>query len=519
VHPHLLGESGWSGTLQLGARDAKTSTMAHVVVDMDGTTVALPTPLRKEANERRPLTAELELQSAAAMVRATFGRVRAVGRFARNESGWRFDRAGVRADGETPSVPPHEGVRLEGRVETFILDDWLALRAPPDAHGSKDGLRLSDVLRAANLEIGEAGVLGYRWHGVRALLQAEERGWRVDVKAPHIAGRLRIPYSFQSGDVLTADMESLVLSQRVAASSGETSESDPRRFPALRAHVRNFALEDHKLGELQLELARVPQGIRIDKARVRGASYEGEVSGEWRLTPAGQTTTIDVLIASNDVRDTLAAFNYTPFMEAKHAEVKGRLWWPGGLNSKWLSQATGRLTVQVDEGQLLKVEPGAGRVLGLFSLSALPRRLALDFTDLTGEGLTFDNIRGDFDLRDGNAYTSNLILSGPATEIGLAGRTGLETHDYDQTVVVTGKLGASLPVAGALAGGPAVAAAVLLFSQIFKEPLKGVTRGYYRITGTWEEPVVERVQGAQAKAAAELSRTVLQPEGPVGVEN
>ena len=72
--------------------------------------------------------------------------------------------------------------------------------------------------------------------------------------------------------------------------------------------------------------------------------------------------------------------------------------------------------------------------------------------------------------------------------------------DTDQTAVVTGNLGASPALAGALAGGPAVGAAVLLFSQIFKEPLKGITRGYYRITGPWDDPVVERVDAAAAKA-------------------
>src|SRR5690606_34941555 len=145
---------------------------------------------------------------------------------------------------------------------------------------------------------------------------------------------------------------------------------------------------------------------------------------------------------------------------------------------------------------------GAGRLLGLLSVAALPRRLALDFSDLTDKGLSFDSVHGDFELRDGDAYTRNLLLRGPAAEIGIAGRTGLGTQDYDQTAVVTGNLGASLPVAGALAGGPAVGAALLLFSQMFKEPLKGIARGYYRITGSWENPVVERVDAAEIKEAS-----------------
>ena len=130
--------------------------------------------------------------------------------------------------------------------------------------------------------------------------------------------------------------------------------------------------------------------------------------------------------------------------------------------------------------------PGAGRVFGLLSIATLPRRLSLDFSDLTDKGFAFDGIHGDFSLESGDAYTQNLLLKGPAAEIGMVGRTGLARHDYDQTVVVTGSLGQSLPAAGLIAGGPAVGAAMLLFSQIFKEPLKGMARGYYRITGPWE---------------------------------
>jgi uncharacterized protein YhdP len=142
--------------------------------------------------------------------------------------------------------------------------------------------------------------------------------------------------------------------------------------------------------------------------------------------------------------------------------------------------------------------------MGLASIAALPRRLALDFSDLTDKGLAFDTVRGDFDLRDGNAYTENLLLKGPAAEIGLIGRVGLKNKDYDQTAVVTGSVGNSLsiPVASALVGGPVVGAAVLLFTQVFKEPLKGLARGYYRITGGWDNPTVERIKSAGAAAAA-----------------
>ena len=119
---------------------------------------------------------------------------------------------------------------------------------------------------------------------------------------------------------------------------------------------------------------------------------------------------------------------------------------------------------------------------------------------MTDKGLAFDTIRGDFDMRDGSAYTDNVLVKGPAAEIGLIGRVGLKNKDYDQTVEVTGNVSSTLPLA-AFAAGPVVGGAVLLFTQVFKQPLKGLARGYYRITGSWDSPTVERIKSADAAAA------------------
>ena len=111
------------------------------------------------------------------------------------------------------------------------------------------------------------------------------------------------------------------------------------------------------------------------------------------------------------------------------------------------------MQVALDKGQIVGLKPGAGRVLGLASLAELPRRLALDFSDLTDKGFAFDTARGDFDLHDGSAYTDNVLVKGPAAEIGLIGRVGLKNHDYDQTAVVTGNVSSTL-APGRLCRGP-----------------------------------------------------------------
>jgi uncharacterized protein (TIGR02099 family) len=503
----VSGSTQWRLGTEFYADSGDTERKSGVRIESDlrGLGVALPEPVGKSESESRPFQVTLEADGdAAVLARSWLGDVRAIVRVARPAGGgdWSLDRGGLRADGNAPALPNHRGLRIEGTVEKFVLDDWLALRGDDSGAASDSGKRLSDYLQAANVRVGTFELAGYRWSDVRGVLQATTAGWRVDVDGPGAAGQVLIPEQFRGSQVLRATMERLVLEKLETTGGGEQQDtSDPRNLPNLLVHVGELTVANRTLGTFDLQASRQPDGIRFENASIHGASAHAEGQGEWLVTPQGQQSSLKATITSDDVAATLRALGYSDVLEAKHGEVHGDLKWPGGFDADMLDRAAGTISVKAETGQLTAVQPGAARALGLFSVAALPRRLALDFKDLTDKGLAFDKVQGDFELRDGNAFTSNLLLRGPAAEIGIAGRTGIATHDYDQTAVVTGNLGASLPVAGALAGGPVVGAAVLLFSQIFKEPLKGVTRGYYRITGPWENPTVERVDASAIKVS------------------
>jgi uncharacterized protein YhdP len=62
---------------------------------------------------------------------------------------------------------------------------------------------------------------------------------------------------------------------------------------------------------------------------------------------------------------------------------------------------------------------------------------------------------------------------------------------------VTAEPGKVLPTVGGLIGGPGVGAALLIFTRIFKEPLKGIGRASYCVTGDWDAPKVERLSAEQ----------------------
>ncbi|MCB1843928.1 MAG: hypothetical protein KDI09_13275, partial [Halioglobus sp.] len=144
-------------------------------------------------------------------------------------------------------------------------------------------------------------------------------------------------------------------------------------------------------------------------------------------------------------------------------------------------------------------------MFGLLSVVALPRRLALDFRDVLDKGFLFDEITGTFRLDAGDAFTCDLSLKGPAADIGIVGSAGLFGNDYAQAAIVSANVGNTLPVVGAVVAGPQVAAALLIFSRIFRKPLQEMGQAYYAIDGTWDEPQVESTNAARFADASRLA--------------
>ena len=203
---------------------------------------------------------------------------------------------------------------------------------------------------------------------------------------------------------------------------------------------------------------------------------------------------------SRDVAKTLRAFGYQAGITGDQGELQASLNWQGGPFGEILKTLNGKVHLKLQHGQLLEVKPGVGRIFGLLSINALPQRLLLNFSDVFGKGFAYDSIEGDFTLAQGNAYTSDMTVAGPAAKIHVIGRTGLVSHDFDEALIVDTSVGSTLPVVGALAAGVGVGAVVWLLTEVFKKPISAAGEVRYHLTGTWDNPVLENV--TQHKQAA-----------------
>jgi len=150
-------------------------------------------------------------------------------------------------------------------------------------------------------------------------------------------------------------------------------------------------------------------------------------------------------------------------------------------------------------------------LMGLLNITALQRRLTLDFRDLFQKGLGFDSVTGRFELRDGSLHTQDLTIKSPSSLIEITGRTGIVARDYDQVVSVTPSLQSALPIAGVVAGGPVAGAAMLVVQGLVGKQFDKIGRVRYSVRGPWADPMVERIEGQAPGTSAPPGPT---PERP-----
>ncbi len=513
----IEGATDYSATVRFprAGQDQPAPVQIALTSDLVGLGVKMPEPLTKSVESGEALSLVLEFPEAGRIASSgTLGeRVRWNSDFYRDEYGWDFDRGALAFGGDYPTVAESRGLHIAGHIGDLRLSEWLALSRSQRG----DGPRFTDRVRSIDLEIDNLRLFGQHLVDHRVTVDRSGAEWFVSAFGEQVKGNATIPYDFGGPRPVTLDMESLILPGDAAAEddADTVAEIDPRTLPAVHVRADEFAIGARHFGSLEAKFERTGNGLRAADIKAEDATFSIEGSAGWLANPAAGAsarTSFTGKLVSRNVRRTMARLDYDPGVDSDRMEIDVDVSWPGGPRADFLGDLTGDVEVTLGEGQLVEVEPGAGRVFGLMSVVALPRRLSLDFSDVLDKGFGFDEITGTFSLSSGDAYTCDLSLKGPAADIGIIGRAGLSSSEYEQTAIVSANVGNTLPVVGAVVAGPQAAAALLIFSQIFKKPLQDLGQVYYTIDGTFDEPLVESANAERFAAMSEQANCLVAVE-------
>lgn len=251
------------------------------------------------------------------------------------------------------------------------------------------------------------------------------------------------------------------------------------------------------IGSMHLQGIPEVSSWRLEHFTVERPNFRLKAQGLW--SSESNTTTIGGTINSENLGNVLNDWlpGGTNFKEG-NAQLSFSLQWPGNPVNFSSKNIFGEVNVNIQNGRLLGVNVGFGRLLGLLSVDNLKRRLQLDFRDVFKKGFVFDNAEAKLQLKGENWGIKWCKVQSPVADLELRGSTNIKTQELSMSIQVTPKSAASgVPVAVAIAGGPALGAGLWAFDKIFMGPQnRKVPSIFYDVTGTWDKPSISKVSSS-----------------------
>ncbi|MDR2244744.1 MAG: TIGR02099 family protein, partial [Burkholderiales bacterium] len=530
----LSGMTPWQLTLNIGGSDKGLHWT--LTTPLTGATIELPEPFGKEAEATAPLRIVHNTLTTATAGKETNTEERwrinyrssgepltLIARRVPDGATWKLERAQIHF-GETENstgvaIPSTPGLSVRGALTRFDIDPWRVLyQTLPDNEDA--ALTLGDV----TVNIGTLKALGRQLHDVRLSARKATGIWNIDLASREAEGRITWERADTSGTIngrLKGNFSRLVFPETGALSpwdarfiegveeknGGEQSaqtvlaSGSNNPWPEFDFKIDRLFYKENNIGRLSIQAE--PRGTDWHMKNVVLSNPDGTVTanGWWRTARREQRTEINIETQVSDAEKFLEHFGVPKSVMASDVRLDGTLSWADAPNDFDFGTLDGHLTLSVGRGRFTKMEPGIGRLLGVLSLQALPRRLTLDFRDVFSEGFAFDSITGTTEINDGILYTSDLLMNGASAKVKLTGTVDLGKETQDLNVHVQPSLTDSLSVGAAGAsvllmanpvGAAAVGVGALVGQMILGNPFEKIFSYEYTVKGSWDDPTVEK---------------------------
>ena len=495
------GESKWTLSLKKSISDNNISNrVVELSSDLNGVQTNLPYPFGKSKEETRPLTLSTRFTGESInKINFNFDNLFFTDVIVDNSKNLMVKNILIGLGKEHDESPQVSDISIQGSLEKLNLSEWIDVIAIDNIAQSQKNA--SNQTRSINGEfsIDELQIINNNFNNVKINLNNPTEGWQVFFDGSEIKGHAQLTkVGNNQKEKLLVELESLSL--HGSETENDSSQSEIDKIPELDVSIGSFNYKGNQLGKLELQTNNVENGINISNLSISKPGFSITANGEWMRIDAIDRSEFYAKLKSESIETMLATFNYDSanIQEGETTIEMNANWMDTPMNFS-MEKIIGELDMKIDKGQFLDINPSAGRLFGLLSIQTLPRRLALDFTDLFNKGFAFDSISGNFNMDQGHAYTNDLELIGPAANIIVSGRTGFVTEDYDQIATITPKVSNSLPVASALFGpiGIGVGAVIYLTGELFKsipDKIDQILRYQYSIKGSWDNPDIVKIK-------------------------
>lgn len=528
----LSGSAKFNGSVTV--KDHKSD----IVIDstLAGMGIELPAPLNKPADAALPVHFVLAGQPTGPdgvgrdELRIGVGNLGAA-RYLRERQPhgpWVVKRGGIGVN--VPAPEPDSGMMINVDMKSLNVDRWLAAGA--EIAGSGNGAGNGEG-KGADKGAAEAGGVSMAQYVVPDTIAARagelivgERALRnVVVGVTHQPGSWQASIDSQAAvgyvtwndtptgqglGKVTARLASLDIPESSANEVKDLLESGKSAvagIPGLDIVAERFELFDKQFGRLEL-VANNAQALagrewRIDRLNLSNPDGTLAANGRW-LTRDGKSNT--ALNFNLDIRDAgrlLDRFGFAGTLRHGKGKLSGDLSWAGLPYSLDIPSLSGQVQMNVEDGQFLKQDPGAAKLLGVLSLQMLPRMLKLDFHDVFSEGLAFDGITANAMIQRGVVRTDNLKMHGVAATVLMDGSADIANESTNLHVVVIPEFNLGTgPLVYGLAVNPVIGLGSFLAQLFLRAPVMKALTYHMQVTGPWKSPNIVKLDNPAANEAS-----------------
>lgn len=520
---HFSGATRFGGTVVV--KDHQTT----ITLDstLAGLGLELPAPLNKAAPEALPLHFVLAggpfdaAGVARDEIRIGLG-ASVAARYLREKRGhgpWLVTRGGVGVN--LPAPEPDSGMMVNVNMKSLNVDRWLAAarqiggpaaKEAGAAHPLEEGGGLAQYLvpnvlaaRADELVVGER-----KLSNVVVGASHQKDSWQANVNSRQASGYVTWDESptGQGLGKVTARLASLIIPESQAAEVKDLLESNQggtATIPALDIVADHFELFNKQFGHLELAASNVQalagREWRIDRLALSNPDGQLKATGRWLTRDGKSNTGMNFTLDIIDAGRLLDRLGFPETLRHGKGQLSGDIAWSGLPYSMDIPSLSGQIQLNVEDGQFLKQDPGAAKLLGVLSLQMLPRILKLDFHDVFSEGLAFDGITANAMIQRGVVKTDNLKMHGVSATVLMDGSADIAHESANLHVVVIPEFNLGTgPLVYGLAVNPVIGLGSFLAQLFLRAPVMKALTYQMQVTGPWKSPTITKLDHRQAQA-------------------
>ncbi len=420
-----------------------------------------------------------------------------------------------------PAELPSEGVTAAVDLDSLDADAWRAFIV--QMRQSNQGVAIVQPRTAGAqfvpnrfaVHIGTLTLLKRHWENVVLGASRFDNKWQANIASSQVSGHVSwLPGPTRgSPGTVQARLARLVIPAATENDLvGQAMSQPAQNMPSIDLIVNEMIVRDHNLGRLEVDAHNFDEdGVpvwQLDKLDLSNPDATLTATANWRTAqhsgenPDEDTPRRTMLDFKLDIKDAGALLERAGLprtLKAGEGTLSGKVGWRGGPTRIDYPTLNGDLAVDLRHGQILKVDPGVAKLLGVLSLQSLARVATLNFRDVIGEGLPFESVTGTSKIRDGIVRTDNFKMVTAPARAEMKGTVDLaqETQDLNVHVVPTVSAGAGVVAAAII--NPLLGLGALVADIALSQSIRHAFALDYAITGSWKKPHVERVHDDRGK--------------------